>query len=29
MMDPHPFVSVIIPTYNRSARLEATIESFV
>ena len=29
MMDPHPFVSVIIPTYNRSARLEATVESFV
>jgi glycosyltransferase involved in cell wall biosynthesis len=24
-----PFVSVIIPTFNRSARLEATVESFV
>jgi glycosyltransferase involved in cell wall biosynthesis len=29
MTDPHPFVSVIIPTYNRSARLESTVESFV
>jgi glycosyltransferase involved in cell wall biosynthesis len=26
--DPHRFVSVIIPTFNRSARLEATVESF-
>ena len=29
MSDPLPFVSVIIPTYNRSARLESTVESFV
>jgi glycosyltransferase involved in cell wall biosynthesis len=28
-MSPQPFVSVIIPTYNRSSRLEATVESIV
>lgn len=29
MTNTLPFVSVIIPTFNRSARLEATVESFV
>ena len=29
MTSAQPFVSVIIPTYNRSARLEATVESLI
>ncbi len=29
MTPTHPFVSVIIPTYNRSARLEATVGSLI